>query len=76
MIMNEKKFELSENTITIKHPITSIDIKLYQIRSLIDFILINNKPISKGDLGGWIEKETNLSQTGLCLMMHIEVKIV
>ena len=34
---------------------------LYRIKALVDF---NN--VKKGDLGGYIEKETNLSHTGNC----------
>jgi hypothetical protein len=34
---------------------------LYQIRALKDF-----SNVKKGDLGGWIEKEDNLSQEGDC----------
>lgn len=33
--------------------------KLYRIRALIDFDIVE-----EGDLGGWIEKEENLSQEG------------
>ena len=39
---------------------------LYRIESLKDFILINGKEIRKGDLGGWVESENNLSQEGSC----------
>ena len=49
-----KKFELTGN---IKN---HFGITLYQIRALKDF-----DNISKGDLGGWVEKEENLSQDGL-----------
>jgi len=35
--------------------------KVYRIRSLKDFA-----NVSKGDLGGWVERETNLSQQGDC----------
>ena len=36
-------------------------IKLYQIKALKDF-----GNVKKGELGGWIEKEANLSQDGVC----------
>ena len=39
---------------------------LHRIESLKDFTLINGKEIRKGDLGGWVESEDNLSQEGLC----------
>ena len=45
-----KKYELTENTITF------LGNTLYQIRSLIDF-----DTIKVGDLGGYIQSETNLS---------------
>lgn len=38
-----------------------IEFKLHRIEALIDF-----NDIKKGDLGGWIESELNLSQDGLC----------
>lgn len=61
-----KKFELTDISKTIKHPLSNKDITLYQIRPLIDFTLINGYYVSNGDLGGWLEKESNLSQEGLC----------
>ena len=45
------KFKLTENTKTC------LGIKLFQIEALVDF-----KDIKRGDLGGWLEKEENLSQ--------------
>ena len=47
------KFELTKETIT------ESGIKLYRIRALKDF-----GDVSKGDLGGYVEKEKNLSQEG------------
>ena len=38
--------------------------RVYQIRALKDF-----GDIKKGDLGGWIEKESNLSQEGNCWVL-------
>jgi hypothetical protein len=49
------KYKLTKNKKTIK------EITLYQIEALKDF-----SNIKKGDLGGWIEKESNLSQQGDC----------
>jgi len=49
------KYKLTENTKIID------DIKLYQIKALKDFDFIK-----AGDLGGWIEKVSNLSQDGNC----------
>ena len=49
------KYKLTKNKKTIG------DVTLYQIEALKDF-----SDIKKGDLGGWIEKESNLSQQGDC----------
>jgi hypothetical protein len=48
------KYTLTDNTIT-----TFGGIVLHQIRAEKDFA-----EVKKGDLGGWIEKESNLSQDG------------
>ena len=55
----------------MKYKITDIEMSwhdhiLHRIESLKDFTLINGKEIRKGDLGGWVESENNLSQEGLC----------
>ena len=50
-----KKYELTENTIEQNGR------TLYQIRALKDF-----EDVMAGDLGGYIEKEENLSQEGNC----------
>jgi len=49
------KYKLTNNTKQIVETI------LYQIQALKDF-----NDVKKGDLGGWIEKEGNLSQEGNC----------
>ncbi len=49
------KYELTENFIEYKGR------KLYQIKALKDFW-----KVEVGDLGGYIEKESNLSQEGDC----------
>ena len=46
-----KKYELTDNTINID------GITLHRIKALKDF-----SNVKAGDLGGWIEKENNLSQ--------------
>ena len=51
----EKKYELTNETIIYYRK------KLYRIRALKDFGNVN-----KGELGGFIEKEENLSQEGIC----------
>jgi YdcK Beta solenoid repeat len=50
------KYKLTENTKTLENGTI-----LYQIQALKDF-----DNIEAGDLGGWIEKESNLSQWGNC----------
>lgn len=40
--------------------------KLYRIEALKDLIVYCHHKIKKGRLGGWIEKEDNLSQEGNC----------
>ena len=47
------KYELTDDTITID------GIILHQIKALRSF-----GNVTKGDLGGWVEKEDNLSQMG------------
>ena len=49
------KYKLTETTKEVN------SITLYQIQALKDF-----GDVKKGDLGGWIEKEDNLSQEGQC----------
>ena len=52
---NEKKYKLTDECITFD------DIKLYRIEALKDFGWVR-----KGDKGGFIESEDNLSQKGDC----------
>lgn len=52
-----KKYKLTKNTKT------SFSLKLYQIEALINIPSIN---VKAGDLGGYIEKEDNLSHEGNC----------
>ena len=40
--------------------------KVYRIEALKDFTCINGREVKKGDKGGWIKSEENLSQDGLC----------
>lgn len=51
----EKKYELTGETTVYRYR------TLYRIRALKDF-----NDVKKGDLGGWIENEANLSQEGGC----------
>lgn len=50
----EKKFELTEKFI-----INNSGIKLYRIKALKDF-----SDVKKGDFGGYVQQESNLSQFG------------
>lgn len=50
-----KKYELTEET-RIEKGVT-----LHRIRAVKDFTLVDGTTVHAGDLGGWIEKETNLS---------------
>ena len=54
--MEAKKYKLRTD-LTMVHN----DTTLYRIEALKDF-----RYVKKGDLGGWIEKEDNLSQRGNC----------
>lgn len=56
------KYRLTENSVTYRGK------TLYQIEALKDFQIKGDYPlqIKKGELGGYIEKESNLSQTGNC----------
>ena len=53
--MEDKKYELTDNTIEYDEK------TLYQIKALKDF-----GNVKAGDLGGYVEKEDNLSQEGNC----------
>lgn len=58
------KYRLTENTVEYKGK------TLYQIESLRDFSFYRKgaweHSVKEGELGGWIEKEENLSQQGNC----------
>ncbi|WP_273783036.1 hypothetical protein, partial [Bartonella sp. ML69XJBT] len=56
-----KKYELTRGSKKIKHALTRKTINLYRIRALKDF-----DDVKTGDLGGFIEKESNLSHDGNC----------
>lgn len=55
----DKKYKLTEETINVD------DRTLYRIEALKDF-----SSVKKGDKGGYIEKEDNLSQSGDCWVYH------
>lgn len=54
--MEDKKYELVPETVTKFYSKS-----MYRIRALKDFF-----DVKKGDLGGYVESEENLSQTGNC----------
>lgn len=56
----EKKYSLEAK---IKTPTGKT---VYRIKALKDFVLFDGKKISKGDLGGVVSSEENLSQDGRC----------
>ena len=54
-----KKYELTEESRTL-----SDGTVLHRIRALSDFTIYDGIDVSKGDLGGFIEREENLSRDG------------
>jgi hypothetical protein len=54
----DKKYELATD---LPYKMYGLETKLYQVRSLKDF-----GKIKKGDLGGWVQSEDNLSHRGNC----------
>ena len=54
-----KKFEVTSETKTGRLGQT-----LYRIKSCISFVTVSGYEVKKGDFGGWVEKEDNLSQDG------------
>lgn len=54
-----KKYELTSETKTGRFGQT-----LYRIKSCINFTTVSGHEVKKGDFGGWVEKEENLSQDG------------
>lgn len=55
-----KKYELTTETKLIDGH------KVYRIKALKSFKTIIGRRVNKGDLGGWVESEDNLSQDGTC----------
>ena len=56
-----KKYKLTEESKVLEREIT-----VYRIEALKDFTLINGKEVKKGDKGGWLQSEANMSQEGNC----------
>lgn len=63
---NTKKFRLLEDSTKVISPDGGIPITLYQIEALIDFTDIQGNPVKKGQRGGYIMCEENLSHNGKC----------
>lgn len=59
LIRTHKKYEFSKNIILYTHPETNETVVLHRIISLKDFF-----NVKKGDFGGYIENQNNLSQFG------------
>jgi NDP-sugar pyrophosphorylase family protein len=55
-----KKFELSDVTITVGN------VTLYCVKALRSWRTEHGTEINKGDLGGFVQSEDNLSQLGTC----------
>ena len=72
----KEKFELVKKNTKIAYNSNNEEITLYQIRALRDFTcpyklnpnseILGTTLIKKGDLGGYVEKEENLSHEGGC----------
>ena len=72
----EKKFELVKENTKIAYNSNGEEITLYQIRALREFTcpyklnpdgeILDQTLVKKGDLGGYVEKEENLSHEGGC----------
>jgi NDP-sugar pyrophosphorylase family protein len=62
-----KKYEFTGETrvVVYKKSGDFVNVNLKRIRALRDF-----GDVRTGDLGGWIEKEDNLSQEGKCWVYH------
>lgn len=54
-----KKYELIDKTKTLADGTV-----LRRIRAVRDFVLADGTTVHEGDLGGWVEREDNLSQDG------------
>lgn len=73
---SKEKFELVKENTKIAYNADAEEVTLYQIRALRDFTCpykinpsgddLGTTLIKKGQLGGWVEKEDNLSHEGGC----------
>ena len=63
--MSTKKYEIVKSNSIVCNGRT-----LYRIRALRDFNTVTGETVFKGDLGGFIETENNLSQEGYCWIFN------
>ncbi len=61
-----KKFRLVEDSTKVIPSEYGKDITLYQIEALIDFTDVQGNPVKKGQRGGYVMCEENLSHNGKC----------
>lgn len=76
----EKKFELVKESARNTRNSNAEEITVYRIRALRDFTcpfklrpdgeILDTTLVKKGDLGGWVEKEENLSQEDGCWIFN------
>ncbi len=62
------KYELTDDVLTVVKT-DNIEENLFRIMAIKDFKLVDGTQIKKGDLGGYISSEKNLSQEGMCWVM-------
>lgn len=60
--MENKKYEILEDNFIIEKTSDGREIKLYRIKALKDFEVDGSHGVKRGDIGGYIESESNLSQ--------------
>lgn len=63
--MSTKKYKIVKSKSIVYNGRT-----LYRIRALRDFNTVTGETVFKGDLGGFIETENNLSQEGYCWIFN------
>ena len=66
----DRKYKLLKRDVTYVN-IHHQTIKLYRIMALKRIVLCNGEVIDEGMLGGYIQKEENLSQIGTCKEVNV-----
>lgn len=64
--MATKKYEILKNKSVIHKSIVYNGRRLYRITALKDFVTVDGRKVYKGEIGGFVESENNLSQEGTC----------